>query len=136
MTDALFCQDFVYSNQNAGFFYITETIVNGSTEHTHSRTQTHVSIHQRRNVIPQLTYLTIQYFIVFLKGILTEQSSQILLLSFHFKRFHRSYQIFLIPKMFLQEIKNHVSSLTMITWIHSYFTKEILHIGHYHRQCS
>ena len=41
VTDTLFRQNFVYGNQDTGFFYIPKTIVNGGAEHTHCRAQTH-----------------------------------------------------------------------------------------------
>ena len=38
--------------------------------------------------------------------------------------------------MLLQEIENHVASLTDVAGVHGHLSEEIAHVGHDDRQCS
>ena len=54
-----FIEDFIDSNQDAGFLDIAKTVVDGSAEHTHGRREAHIGIHKGGDIVATLAHLTI-----------------------------------------------------------------------------
>ena len=72
VANTLLFQDLVNGNQDTRFFNISKFIVDCSTENTHGRRQSHISIHQWRNVETKLTNLGIQDTIIIFKIVTIE----------------------------------------------------------------
>ena len=51
VSDAFLFENLIDRNKDTCFLDIAKTIVDGSTEHLHGWTQSHISIHQWRNII-------------------------------------------------------------------------------------
>ena len=114
MAHTLLLEDFLDSDKYARLLHITEAIINSCAKEFHRWRETHISVHQRWDVIAQLTDLSVQNEIVFLELLLAEQLLQFLGISLDFQRFHRYNQVLLISKVLMQEIEDHVSSATDI----------------------
>ena len=136
MAHTLFFQDLVDSNQNTSFLHITKTIIDGCAEKLHRRTEIHISIHQRGNVVAQFTYLAIENTIVCTEVIFGKERLQLTLWSFYFQWFHRDNKILLIIEMLLEEIENHVATTANIRRIHCHLAKEIFQLGIEHSKSS
>ena len=67
---------------------------------------------------------------------LAKQSTQLVFGSLKFQRLDRSDKFLFVIKMFLKEMKNHITATTVIAWIHGHFAKEIFHIRHNNSQRS
>lgn len=111
---ALLLEYLVDGNKYARLLNIAETIVDGCAKHLHRRTQTHVCVHQRRDVIAHLAHLAVEYAVVVLERFLTEQLLQLLLVGLYFQRFHRYDEIVRVVEMLLKEVQDHVASLAHV----------------------
>ena len=129
MADTLLLKNLINGNEDTCLLHIAKTVVNRCSEELHGGRKVHVGIHQRRNIVAELTNLLIQDAVVSPEVLFTEQGFQFTLVSFNFQRFHRDNEVILVIKMLLQEIENHVASLSDIGGIHGHFSKEILDIG-------
>ncbi len=68
MTGPLFFEYLVYLDEDTRLFNLSEFIVYGGSKEPHGGRQAHISINQRRNVIPQRTYFPVENFIILLKA--------------------------------------------------------------------
>ena len=78
MAHTLVFQDFIDSNQDARLLNIAKAVVDGRTKKLHRRRQAHISVHQRGNVVTQLTDLAIEDAVIVFEGILAEELFQFL----------------------------------------------------------
>ena len=125
----LLLKDFFHCNEYARLLDVAEAVVDGGAEKFHRRREVHVGVHQRWNVIAQSTYFTVQNAIVLVKVLAVEKLLQFLLVSFNFQRFHRDNQAFFVVEILLQEVENHVASLTDVRGIHGHLAEEVLDVG-------
>src|SRR3712207_6417733 len=105
----LFLQYFINSDENTSLLHVTETVIDSRTEELHRGTEAHVSIYQRGNIVAQLTDFAIQYTVIILERITTENTGQFLFRRLNHKRFDGHNQIFLVIKVLFEKIKNHVT---------------------------
>ena len=82
----LLLENLVNGNKDTRFLYVAKAIVDGSSEEFHRRRKTHIGIHQRGNIVAQLSDFAIQDAIVFTEGILAEKLFQLRLVSFNNQR--------------------------------------------------
>ena len=134
MANSLLFENLIDGDEDTGLLHITKTIVDGGTEKLHRRTQTHVGINKRRNIITQLANFTVQDAIVCLEVIFCKDGSQITLWSIQFQRFHREYEVLLVIEMLLEEIENHVAATTDVRRIHRHLAEEIFYFRIENRQ--
>ena len=67
VADTLLFENLVNGNKDSCLLNIAKAIVDGSSKEFHRRAQTHIGIDKRRNVIPELAYLTVENPIVLLE---------------------------------------------------------------------
>ena len=79
MADALFLKDLVDSDKDTALLNITKLIVDGSAKELHRRTQIHVGIDQRRDIVAQLPNLMIENAVVGFEVIFAEDLAQLVL---------------------------------------------------------
>ena len=118
----------VDGNEDARLLDVAETVVDGRSEELHRRREAHVGIDQRRDVVAQGTYLTVQDAVVFVEVAAGEKLLQLALVSFNFQRFHRNNQLFLVGKILLEEIENHVAATADIGRIHGELPEEVPYV--------
>ena len=126
---ALLLEYLVDGNQDARLLDIAETIVDGGSEELHRGTEVHIGIDERRDVVPQVAYLTVEHAVVFLEVVMAEYLGQFVIGSLNNQRFHRYNEVLLVIKMLAQEVENHISAATDIAGIHRNLTEEILELG-------
>src|SRR3712207_1814479 len=132
----LFLQYFINSDENTSLLHVTETVIDSRTEELHRGTEAHVSIYQRGNIVAQLTDFAIQYTVIILERITTENTGQFLFRRLNHKRFNVHNQIYLVIKVHFGKIKNHVTDSKNVRRIHRHLSKEILTIGINNHQSS
>src|SRR3712207_9004443 len=91
----LFLQYFINSDENTSLLHVTETVIDSRTEELHRGTEAHVSIYQRGNIVAQLTDFAIQYTVIILERITTEDRKSTRLNSSHA---NISYAVFCLKK--------------------------------------
>ena len=130
VADSFLVVNLADSNEDAGFFHFSKTIVDGCAKHLHGGGKAHIGIDQWRYVVTQCAHLMVQNLVVFLERIFAEKLLKFFRVILQLKRFGGDYESVFVTEVFAQEIKNHVTSLTVVTGVHGHLTEEILTSRH------
>ena len=136
MSDAFLFENFVDGNEDARLFHVAESVVDGGSEHSHCRAESHVGVDQWRYVESQFADFGIECDVVVFERRFVEKLLQFLRICFNFQRFHRDNEVFRVAEMLVEEVENHVASFSYVRGIHGYLSEEIFHVGHDDCQCA
>ena len=131
---ALLFQDFVDSDENAGFFDVAKRVVDGGAKHAHRGRKTHVGAHQRRDVEAALAHGAVENLVVGAEIVFDEELSQLFFGRFEQYRIGHRDEAVAVAEMTLEKIEYHVARLTVEARIHGHFPEEVFQIGDHHRE--
>ena len=118
----------------SGLLHIAELMVYRCAEQFHGGGESHICIHERRNVPPGLANLMIENAQVFLKGVACKHPLHIGVVGMSVKRFYRLHEFVWIGEMLVQKPEKHIATFRSVVRIHSEFAEEIFYLRIFHRE--
>ena len=111
-------------------------MVYSTSEHLHSRRETHIGVNKRRDVYSVSSDLCIEQSIVFLELFFGKDAFHVRNRCLYLERLHRYDQFLLVFEMFEKEILDQIARFTVIFRIHGHLSEEILHVRSLDGKCS
>ena len=101
MTNTLFVQDLIHSNEDSCFLHVTKAIVNGRAKHFHGGRKTHIGIHEWRYIETTFADFAVEDAVVCLEVLLAEELREFCAVGLNFQWLHGDNQFLRVTEMLL-----------------------------------